>query len=47
MPWRGLAELARACLHKGRLIDREGKLKTRHHDDAAGVWHYVTEIVGP
>ena len=24
----------------------EGKLKTRHYDDAAGTRHYVTEIVG-
>ena len=45
--WRGLAELAQACLHKGRLIYLEGKLKTRYDDDAAGVRHYVTEIVGP
>ena len=26
--------------------DKSGKLKTRHHDDAAGTRHYVTEIVG-
>ena len=24
----------------------EGKLRTRHYDDAAGVRHYVTEIIG-
>ena len=24
----------------------EGKLKTRHYNDAAGVRHYVTEIIG-
>ena len=47
MLWRGLAELAQACLHKGSLIYLEGKLKTRYDDDAAGVRHYVTEIVGP
>ena len=44
--WRGLAELAQAYLHKGSLIYLEGKLKTRHYDDAAGVRHYVTEIIG-
>ena len=44
--WRGLAELAQAYLHKGSLIYLEGKLKTRHYDDAAGVRHYVTEVIG-
>ena len=44
--WRGLAELAQAHLHKGSLIYLEGKLKTRHYADAAGVRHYVTEIIG-
>ena len=43
--WRGLAELAQAYLHKGSLIYLEGKLKTRHYDDSAGVRHYVTEVV--
>lgn len=44
--WRGLAELAPAHLRKGSLVYLEGKLKTRHYDDAAGQRHYVTEIVG-
>ena len=44
--WRGLAELAQAYLRKGSLIYLEGKLKTRHYDDAAGQRHYVTEIIG-
>lgn len=44
--WRGLAELAQAYLRKGSLIYLEGKLKTRHYNDAAGVRHYVTEIIG-
>ena len=26
--------------------DKSDQLKTRHHDDAAGTRHYVTEIVG-
>ncbi|AIZ64174.1 single-stranded DNA-binding protein [Hymenobacter sp. DG25B] len=44
--WRGLAELAQAYLRKGSLVYVEGKLKNRHYDDAAGVRHYVTEIIG-
>jgi len=44
--WRGLAELAQAYLRKGSLVYLEGKLKTRHYDDAVGTRHYVTEIVG-
>ena len=44
--WRGLAELAQAYLRKGSLVHLEGKLKTRHYDGAAGVRHYVTEIIG-
>ena len=44
--WRSLAELAQAYLRKGSLIYLEGKLKTRHYDDAAGQRHYVTEVIG-
>ena len=44
--WRGLAELAQAYLRRGSLIYLEGKLKSRHYDDAAGQRHYVTEIIG-
>lgn len=44
--WRGLAELAQAYLRRGSLVYVEGKLKTRHYDDAEGRRHYVTEIVG-
>ena len=44
--WRGLAELAQAYLRKGSLVYLEGKLKTHHYGDAAGVRHYVTEIIG-
>ncbi|RFP65825.1 single-stranded DNA-binding protein [Hymenobacter lapidiphilus] len=44
--WRGLAELAQAYLRKGSLVYLEGKLKTRHYDDAAGQRHYVTGIIG-
>lgn len=43
---RGLAELAQAYLRKGSLVYLEGKLKTRHYDGAAGVRHYLTEIIG-
>ena len=46
VPWRGLAELAQAYLREGSLVYLEGKLKTRHYDAAAGVRHYVTEIIG-
>ena len=35
--WRGLAELAQAYLRKGSLVYLEGKLKTRHYEDAAGI----------
>ncbi|MDQ2770481.1 MAG: single-stranded DNA-binding protein [Bacteroidota bacterium] len=44
--WRGLAELAQAYLRRGSLVYLEGKLKTRHYDDAAGQRHHVTEIIG-
>lgn len=44
--WRGLAELAQAYLRRGSLVYVEGKLRTRHYDDAAGQRHYVTEIIG-
>ncbi|GAA4012090.1 hypothetical protein GCM10022408_25840 [Hymenobacter fastidiosus] len=44
--WRGLAERAQAYLRRGSLVYVEGKLKTGHYDDAAGVRHYVTEIIG-
>ena len=42
--WRGLAELAQSYLRRGSLVYVEGKLKTRHYDDAAGVRHYVTQV---
>ncbi len=44
--WYGLAELAQAHLRKGSLIYLEGKLKTRHYDDAVGQRHYMTEVIG-
>ncbi|WP_400190246.1 single-stranded DNA-binding protein [Hymenobacter sp. B81] len=44
--WRSLAELAQAYLRRGSLVYVEGKLKTRHYDDAQGQRHYVTEIIG-
>ena len=43
--WRRLAEIASQYLKKGSRIYLEGRLTTRHWDDAEGHRHYVTEIV--
>ena len=43
--WRGLAERAARLLKKGDLVYFEGKIRTRAHNDAAGIKRYATEIV--
>ena len=44
--WRGLAELAQKCLHKGSLIYLEGRLRTRNWEDREGNKKFATEVVG-
>lgn len=41
-----LADIACQYLQKGSLVLIEGRLKTRNWQDAAGVKHYKTEIIG-
>jgi single-strand DNA-binding protein len=43
--WRGLAELAAKCLHKGSLVHIEGSLRTRSWEDKDKIRRYQTEIV--
>lgn len=43
--WRGLADVAAKYLQKGKLIYLEGKLRTRHFEDKAGIQKYTTEVV--
>ncbi len=43
--WRGLAELAQKYLHKGSLVFIEGRLRTRHWEDAQKIKRSATEIV--
>ena len=43
--WGNLAETCKQYLHKGRMVYVEGRLQTRHWDDADGQKHSRTEIV--
>jgi single-strand DNA-binding protein len=43
--WRGLADLAQKYLHKGSLVFIEGRLRTRHWEDANKIKRSATEIV--
>lgn len=43
--WNKLAELCSQFLSKGRKVYVQGRLQTRHWDDAAGVRKYRTEII--
>jgi single-strand DNA-binding protein len=43
--WGNLAEICNEYLAKNRLVYIEGRLQTRHWDDAEGVKHTSVEIV--
>lgn len=43
--WGSLAEICKQYLTKNRLIYVEGRLQSRHWEDADGNKHYSTEIV--
>src|SRR5512145_955872 len=43
--WGSLAEICKQYLTKGQQVYVEGRLQTRHWDDAEGVKHTSTEIV--
>ena len=43
--WGSLAEICKQHLAKGQLVYIEGRLQTRHWDDAEGNKHASTEIV--
>jgi single-strand DNA-binding protein len=43
--WGSLAEICKQFLNKGQQVYVEGRLQTRHWDDAEGNKHSVTEIV--
>jgi single-strand DNA-binding protein len=43
--WSSLAEICKEYLTKGQQVYIEGRLQTRHWDDAEGVKHTTTEIV--
>ena len=43
--WGNLAEICKEYLAKNRLVYIEGRLQTRHWDDAEGVKHTSVEIV--
>ncbi len=43
--WGSLAEICKEYLSKNRLVYIEGRLQTRHWDDAEGVKHTSVEIV--
>ena len=43
--WGSLAEICKQFLNKGQQVYVEGRLQTRHWEDAEGVKHSVTEIV--
>jgi single-strand DNA-binding protein len=43
--WGNLAEICKEFLAKNRLVYIEGRLQTRHWDDAEGVKHTSVEIV--
>jgi len=44
--WRELAEIADEHLRKGDRVFVEGRLKTRSWQDAEGIQHRTTEVVG-
>lgn len=43
--WSTLAEVCKQCLTKGQQVYIEGRLQTRHWDDAEGNKHTSVEIV--
>jgi single-strand DNA-binding protein len=43
--WGSLAEICKQFLIKGQQVYVEGRLQTRHWEDAEGIKHSVTEIV--
>ncbi|BFH11134.1 single-stranded DNA-binding protein [Bacillus cereus] len=43
--WRAAAEASANYLRKGRLAAVEGRIQTRHYDNAEGKRVYVTEVV--
>lgn len=43
--WGNLAEICKQFLNKGQQVYVEGRLQTRHWEDADGNKHSVTEIV--
>ena len=43
--WGSLAEICKQFLNKGQQVYVEGRLQTRHWEDAEGNKHSVTEIV--
>lgn len=43
--WSNLAEICKQYLSKDRLVYIEGRLQTRHWDDAEGVKHSAVEII--
>ncbi len=43
--WGKLAEICAEYLKKGMKVFFEGRLRTRHWEDDAGIKHYRTEIV--
>lgn len=43
--WGSLAEICKEYLSKNRLVYIEGRLQTRHWDDAEGIKHTSVEIV--
>ena len=43
--WGNLAEICKQHLNKGQQVYVEGRLQTRHWEDAEGIKHSTTEIV--
>jgi len=43
--WGALAEICKQYLNKGQQVYVEGRLQTRHWDDAEGIKHSATEVV--
>jgi len=43
--WGSLAEICKQFLNKGQQVYVEGRLQTRHWEDAEGTKHSATEIV--
>ena len=42
--WRGLAQTAEKCVHKGDKLYIEGKIKSRSYDDQNGIKRTIVEI---